>query len=72
MQVIDSFDCPERPVAKPFRFSVNDLYKGIGSGYCISGHVESGMVAVADKVIILPPNETAIVKGLSLLFTSSI
>ncbi|KAF7988647.1 hypothetical protein HCN44_001220 [Aphidius gifuensis] len=64
LQVIDSFDCPERPISKPFRFSVNDIYKGTGSGYCISGHVESGMVAVADKVLILPPNETAIVKGI--------
>lgn len=64
LQVIDNFECPERPVAKPFRFSVNDIYKGTGAGYCISGHIESGMVAVSDKVLILPPNETAIIKGI--------
>ncbi|XP_044586936.1 HBS1-like protein [Cotesia glomerata] len=64
LKVIDSFKCPERPIAKPFRFSVNDVFKGTGSGFCISGHVEAGMVAVGDKVLLLPRNENGIVKGI--------
>lgn len=64
LKVIDSFKCPERPITKPFRFSVNDVFKGTGSGFCISGHVEAGMVAVGDKVLLLPRNENGVVKGL--------
>lgn len=61
--VIDNFKCPERPINKPLRFSVNDIFKGTGSGFCVSGHVECGMVAVGDKVLLLPGNEVAVVKG---------
>ncbi|XP_029179113.1 HBS1-like protein [Nylanderia fulva] len=64
INVIDNFKCPERPVNKPFRFSVNDIFKGTGSGFCVSGHVETGMVSLGDKVLILPQNEIAVVKGL--------
>lgn len=27
IEVLDNFKCPERPITKPFRFSVNDLFK---------------------------------------------
>ncbi|XP_029047251.1 LOW QUALITY PROTEIN: protein HBS1 [Osmia bicornis bicornis] len=64
VDVIDNFKCPERPINKPFRFSVNDIFKGTGSGFCVSGHVETGMVSLGDKVLILPRNETAVIKGL--------
>ncbi|XP_070159606.1 protein HBS1 [Polyergus mexicanus] len=66
INVIDNFKCPERPVNKPFRFSVNDIFKGTGSGFCVSGHIETGMVSLGDKVLILPQNEIAVVKGLQL------
>lgn len=64
VNVIDNFKCPERPVNKPLRFSVNDIYKSTGSGFCVSGHVETGMVSIGDKVLVLPQNEVAVVKGL--------
>ncbi|XP_024946830.1 HBS1-like protein isoform X2 [Cephus cinctus] len=66
VSVIDSFKCPERPINKPFRFSVNDIFKGTGSGFCVSGHVETGMVSVSDKVLVLPYNEVALVRGLQI------
>ncbi|CAK9797251.1 HBS1-like protein [Anthophora quadrimaculata] len=64
VNVIDNFKCPERPINKSFRFSVNDIFKGTGSGFCVSGHVETGMVSVGDKVLVLPRNEIAVIKGL--------
>lgn len=64
VNVIDNFKCPERPINKSFRFSVNDIFKGTGSGFCVSGHVETGMVSLSDKVLVLPQNEIAVVKGL--------
>ncbi|XP_076668850.1 translation elongation factor EF-1alpha (GTPase) HBS1 isoform X2 [Andrena cerasifolii] len=66
VNVIDNFKCPERPISKPFRFSVNDIFKGTGSGFCVSGHVETGMISLGDKVLVLPRNEVAVVKGLQI------
>ncbi|XP_012166078.1 protein HBS1 isoform X1 [Bombus terrestris] len=66
VNVINNFKCPERHIDKPFRFSVNDIFKGTGSGFCVSGHVETGMVALGDKVLVLPRNETAVIKGLQI------
>ncbi|XP_051172070.1 protein HBS1 [Leptopilina boulardi] len=64
--VIDNFKCPERPIDKPLRFSVNDIFKGTSSGFCISGHVETGLLSIGDKVVILPQNESAQVKGIQI------
>ncbi|XP_033221610.1 HBS1-like protein [Belonocnema kinseyi] len=63
VDIIDKFKCPERPIDKPLRFSVNDIFKGTGSGFHVFGHVETGLVAVGKKILILPRNEVAHVKG---------
>lgn len=64
--VIDKFKSPERPVTKPFRMSVNDIFKGTGSGFCISGKIETGILNVGDKVLVCPLKETAAVKAISI------
>ncbi|PSN40539.1 HBS1-like protein [Blattella germanica] len=66
LDVIDKFKSPERPITKPFRLSVNDIFKGTGSGFCVSGRVETGMVQVGDKVLVQPQNEGAVIKALSI------
>lgn len=64
IDVIDNFKCPERPVDKQMRFSVNDIFKGTGSGFCVSGRVETGMISSGDKILILPRNESGLVRSL--------
>uniref|UniRef100_A0A182W0W3 Tr-type G domain-containing protein n=1 Tax=Anopheles minimus TaxID=112268 RepID=A0A182W0W3_9DIPT len=66
LKVIDSFKTPERAIDKPFRMSVADIFKGTGSGFCLCGRIESGMVCVNDKVSICPSKEQAVVKGISI------
>ncbi|KDR18612.1 HBS1-like protein isoform X2 [Zootermopsis nevadensis] len=66
LDVIDKFKSPERPITKPFRLSVNDIFKGTGSGFCVSGRVETGMVQVGDKVLVQPQNEGAVIKALNI------
>ncbi|PNF33077.1 HBS1-like protein [Cryptotermes secundus] len=66
LDVVDKFKSPERPISKPFRLSINDIFKGTGSGFCVSGRVETGMVQVGDKVLVQPQNEGAIIKALSI------
>lgn len=59
----DGFKTPDRPITKPFRMSVNDIFKGMGAGFCVSGRVETGMVQPGDKVLVSPLGETAFIKG---------
>ncbi|KAK9882074.1 hypothetical protein WA026_018920 [Henosepilachna vigintioctopunctata] len=66
LEVIDSFHPPVRPVMKPFRLSINDIFKGTGSAFCISGRVETGALNVGDKVLLCPSKEMATVKSLSI------
>lgn len=63
LDVIDNFKCPERPISKALRMSVNDIYKSTGSGFCVSGRVETGIIEAGDKVLVLPQNEGALVKA---------
>ncbi|GLH00934.1 Elongation factor 1-alpha [Gryllus bimaculatus] len=66
LDVIDNFRAPERPITKPFRLSVNDIFKGTGSGFCISGRVETGLVETGDKVLVQPQNEVAVIKAVTI------
>ncbi|XP_023211917.1 HBS1-like protein isoform X1 [Centruroides sculpturatus] len=66
VEVIDKFKTPERPVGKPFRLSVGDVYKGMGSGFSVSGRIEAGYVQTGDRVVIMPAGEPATVKGISI------
>lgn len=56
-----------RPVDKPLRITVSDVFKGMGSGYTVTGKVVSGSVQVGDRVTVMPAAEYAIVKGITVL-----
>lgn len=66
LEVIDMFNVPERPVSKPLRITVNDIYKGTGSGTCIAGRMETGVVNKGDKIIVCPLKEQAEVKNITI------
>ncbi|XP_045761394.1 protein HBS1 [Maniola jurtina] len=66
LEVIDKFNVPERPVSKPFRMSINDIFKGTGSGFCVAGRVENGVINKGDKVLVCPSKEMAEVRSLSI------
>lgn len=64
LKLIDTFEAPTRPVEKPFRCSVADIFKGQGAGFSVSGRIESGYLQQGDNVLVLPANEHASVKAL--------
>lgn len=66
LDVIDNFKVPQRPVSKPFRMSINDIYKGTGSGICVAGRIENGTLNKGDKVLVCPTKEMAEVRILSI------
>lgn len=57
MIALDNFKTPERAIDKPFRMSVSDVYKGTGSGFCLSGRIASGHICVNDKILVSPSKE---------------
>jgi len=65
IQAIDAFKVPERPVDKPFRLSVSDIFKSQSSGFSVAGRVEAGVVMKADNVLISPLNEVCSVKAVT-------
>lgn len=65
--ISDSFKSPERAVEKPFRMAVADIFKAGGSSTSsVSGKIESGVLAVGDKVLVCPLKEQASVKGIAM------
>lgn len=66
VEVIDKFKTPERPIGKPFRLSIGDVYKGMGSGFSISGRIEAGYIQSGDRMLIMPASELATVKGITI------
>ncbi|CAG2163971.1 unnamed protein product [Oppiella nova] len=66
VEIIDNFKPPDRLISKPFRLSLNDVFKGLTSGICISGRVEAGTVTVGQKLVILPAGEQCVVKSIAI------
>lgn len=66
IEIIDNFKPPDRPISKPFRLSLSDIFKGVTSGICIGGRVEAGAVQVGQKLVILPASELCVVKAISI------
>ncbi|XP_014360276.2 protein HBS1 [Papilio machaon] len=71
LDVIDQCNVPVRPVAKPLRITINDIFKGTGTGFCVAGRIENGVLNKGDKVLVCPIKEIAEVKGISINDLSS-
>lgn len=60
----------ERPIDKPLRFCVSDVFKSPqSSAVSLAGKVESGLVKLGDKVIVVPGYQSGQVK--SIFFSSA-
>ena len=60
----DKFRPVSRPIDKPLRICVSDVFKGMGSGFTVTGKIASGCVQTGDRVIVMPAAEYAMVKGM--------
>ncbi|XP_022658226.1 HBS1-like protein isoform X2 [Varroa destructor] len=66
LEVIDHMRPPARAVTRPLRMCVTDVFKGVQSGVCVAGRIESGSVAQGDKLSVMPAQENCIVKALAI------
>ena len=63
-EALDQIVEPAKPVDKPFRMPIQDVYAITGVGTVPVGRVETGIVKVNDKVVINPGNLQAEVKSI--------
>jgi elongation factor 1-alpha len=66
--LIDSFDetftVPAKPLDKPLRLPVQDVYTITGVGTVPVGRVETGVLKIDDKVVFMPANKTGEIKSI--------
>ena len=63
-EALDSFEPPEKPVGKPLRIPIQDVYSITGVGTVPVGRVETGTIKANDKVIVMPAGVTGEVKSI--------
>jgi elongation factor 1-alpha len=64
LQALDEFVEPPKPIEKPLRLPVQDVYTITGVGTVPVGRVETGKIKVGDSVIIMPEGLSAEVKSI--------
>ena len=63
-EALDVFELPTKPIEKPLRIPVQDVYTITGVGTVPVGRVETGVLRVGDKVVFMPANVTGEVKSI--------
>ena len=66
MQALDNLQVPEKPVDKPLRLPVQDVYTITGIGTVPVGRVETGRLKVGDKITFMPSGKTGEVKSIEM------
>ncbi|MGQ4872531.1 MAG: translation elongation factor EF-1 subunit alpha [Promethearchaeia archaeon] len=54
LEAIDQLEVPPKPIDKPLRLPIQDVYKIKGAGVVPVGRVETGVLKKGDKIIIMP------------------
>ncbi len=64
IEALDIFEEPVRPIDKPLRIPIQDVYSIKGVGTVPVGRVETGVLKVGDRVIFMPPKIVGEVKSI--------
>ncbi|MEJ7642133.1 MAG: translation elongation factor EF-1 subunit alpha [Candidatus Nitrosocosmicus sp.] len=63
-EALDSFTAPEKPINKPLRIPIQDVYSITGVGTVPVGRVETGTIKSNQKVIVMPASVSGEVKSI--------
>lgn len=66
LQAIDQLKVPERPLNKPLRMPVQDVYKIKGTGVVPVGRIETGIMKVGQNITVMPGGYTAEVRTIEM------
>lgn len=65
-EALDTFQEPPKPIDKPLRIPIQDVYSITGVGTVPVGRVETGVLKVGDKVLFLPSNVEGEVRSIEM------
>lgn len=66
IEALDTFEIPPKPLNKPLRVPIQDVYSITGIGTVPVGRVETGVLKEGENVIFMPANKTGEVKSLEM------
>lgn len=66
IEALDEFEIPPKPLDKPLRIPVQDVYSITGVGTVPVGRVETGVLNTGDTVVFMPPNVKGEVKSIEM------
>jgi len=66
IQALDTFTQPTKPLDKPLRIPIQQVFSMTGVGTVPVGRVETGVLKVNDNIIILPSNKTGTVASIEM------
>jgi elongation factor 1-alpha len=69
LDALDVFEVPPKPLDKPLRIPVQDVYSITGVGTVPVGRVETGVLKEGDTVIFMPANKQGEVKSIEMHHT---
>lgn len=64
VQALDAFKVPAKPIDKPLRVAIQDVYSITGVGTVPVGRVETGIMKVGDQVILMPGGATGEIRSI--------
>jgi len=64
LETFDDFTVPEKPVGKPLRVPIQDVYTITGVGTVPVGRVETGKMKAGDKIVIMPSGALGEIKSI--------
>jgi elongation factor 1-alpha len=64
LEAFDDFTVPEKPIGKPLRVPIQDVYTITGVGTVPVGRVETGKMKPNDKIIIMPSGAIGEIKSI--------
>ncbi|KAF2092341.1 elongation factor Tu GTP binding domain protein [Saccharata proteae CBS 121410] len=67
IQELEASEPSKRALEKPLRMTISDVFRGgITNPLSISGRLDAGSLQVADRVLIMPSGESAVIKGIEI------
>ena len=63
LETLDTFKQPDKPTQLPLRLPIQDVYNITGIGVVPVGRVETGVMKIGDKIIVVPAREGKGVTG---------
>ncbi len=64
LEAFDALEPPQRPIEKPLRLPIQDVFSITGAGTVVVGRVETGVIKPGDRVVVMPPAKVGDVRSL--------